>query len=68
MIAAFLLLSAAASAVGAQATAQAHARVVRGERLSLAAPMPAPDRQLSDVRKAAEPKDVPMPRRLIELH
>ena len=68
MIAAFLLLSALPSEGGAQTSAQAYARVVRGERLSLAAPTPAPDRQLSDVRRVAEPEREPMPPRLIEFH
>jgi hypothetical protein len=46
MIAAALLLAAAAAPSGATATAYATARVVRGERISLASPASAPDRLL----------------------
>ncbi|HEY0447357.1 MAG TPA: hypothetical protein VGD19_12985 [Allosphingosinicella sp.] len=51
MLAAFLLLAAFAPPSGAQATALATARVVRGERISLTAPAAASDRTLRETRR-----------------
>ncbi len=53
----WLALLALAAAGGAQAGAQATARIVRGERISLAQPVASPDRQLRDVHRRDRPEE-----------
>jgi hypothetical protein len=61
--AALLLLAASAPQGGAQLTAFATARVVRGERIDLTAPVPAPDRQISRLQRL---RGEPVVLRLVE--
>jgi hypothetical protein len=51
MIATALLLAAAAPPSGGHAIAYATARVVRGERISFAEPLRAPDRMVRETRR-----------------
>ncbi len=52
----WLALLALAAAGGAQAGAQATARIIRGERISDSAPIASPDRQLRDVQRRDRPE------------
>ena len=66
MLPILILLAAAASQQGAQATARATARVVQGERIALAAATPQTDRQLTQRVRRLAPDAEPVRLRLVE--
>ena len=61
-----LILMAAASQSGAQASARATARIIQGERIELAGPVRQSDRQLTETMKRLAPDTEPVKLRLVE--